>query len=234
MCTLSARLMILRQVPFFQDLTPTTLEWVNTLFHEEDFKVDEVICRSGEPAERFFVVADGRVRLLHNSLTGRDILLDLLTPGEFFGAFSGQENDVYPETAQAQSPCCILVIGRGTFHQVLKRHPPVALKVIDIMARRLKVANERVHQLSSLPVEGRIASILLMLGDKFGEKREVGLLLQVPLSREDLAGMTGTTTESASRVMSQFQRDGVIRSGRGWVAVADREGLETIAGKELE
>jgi CRP-like cAMP-binding protein len=108
------------------------------------------------------------------------------------------------------------------------------LKVIDIMARRLKVANERVHQLSSLPVEGRIASILLMLGDKFGEKREVGLLLQVPLSREDLAGMTGTTTESASRVMSQFQRDGVIRSGRGWVAVADREGLETIAGKELE
>lgn len=234
MCTISARLRILGQVPFFQDLMPADLEWVNSLFHEEDYKVDEVICHSGEPAERFFIVADGRVKLLHHSLTGRDILLDLLTPGEFFGAFSGQGDDVYPETAQVQSPCCILVIGRETFQQILKQHPTVALKVIDIMAKRLQAANERVHQLSALPVDGRIASILLMLGNKFGEKREVGLLLQVPLSRDDLAEMTGTTTESASRVMSQFQKDGLIRSGRGWVALTEREGLEAIAGKELE
>jgi CRP-like cAMP-binding protein len=234
MCTISVRLKILRQVPFFRDLTSSDLEWVNSLFHEEDFKVDEVICHSGEPAERFFVVADGRVKLLHHSLTGRDILLDLLTPGEFFGAFSGQGDDAYPETAQAQSPCCILVIGRDTFQQIIKRHPTVALNVIDIMAKRLQTANERVHQLSALPVDGRIASILLMLGNKFGEKREVGWLLQVPLSRDDLAGMTGTTTESASRVMSQFQKDGLIRSGRGWVALTDREGLEAIAGKEMD
>ena len=234
MCTISERLKILRRVPFFQDLTPADLEWVNSLFHQEDFKVDEVICLSGEPADRFFVIADGRVKLLRHSLTGRDILLDLLTPGEFFGNLSGQGHDVYPETAQAQFPCCILVTGRENFQQILKRHPNVALKVIDIMARRLQAANERVHQLSALPVDGRIASVLLMLGDKFGEKRQVGLLLQVPLSREDLAGMTGTTTESASRVMSQFQKDGLIRSGRGWVAVTDREGLEAIAGKELE
>jgi len=233
MCTTSARLKILRQIPFFRDLTSVDLEWVNSLFHEEDFKVDEVISHSGEPAERFFVVADGRVKLLHHSLTGRDILLDLLTPGEFFGAYSGQENDAYPETAQAQSPCCILVIGRETFQQIIKQHPTVALKLIDIMAKRLQTANERVHQLSALPVDGRIASILLMLSDKFGEKREVGWLLQVPLSRDDLAGMTGTTTESASRVMSQFQKDGLIRSGRGWVALMDREGLEAVAGKEL-
>lgn len=234
MCTTSTRLEILSQVPFFQDLTSVDLEWVNSLFHEEDFQVDEVIYRSGEPAERFFVLADGRVRLLHHSLTGRDILLDLLTPGEFFGAFSRQEEDVYLETAQAQFPSCILVIGRETFQQILKRHPTVALNLIEVMARRLQAANTRVHQLSALPVDGRIASMLLMLGDKFGEEREVGLLLQVPLSREDLAGMTGTTTESASRVMSQFQRDGLIRSGRGWAAITKREGLEAIAGKELE
>jgi len=234
MCTISTRLRILRKVPFFQDLPTADLDWVNSLFHEEDFNIDEVICHSGEPAERFFVVAEGRVRLLQHSLTGRDILLDLLTPGEFFGAFSGQTEEVYSETAQAHFYCCILVIGRETFQQILKRHPAVALKVIDIMARRLKTANERVHQLSALPVDGRIASILLMLSDKFGEKGAVGLLLQVPLSREDLAGMTGTTTESASRVMSQFQKDGLIRSGRGWVAVINREGLKAIAGKELE
>lgn len=234
LCTISTRLRLLKQLPFFQGLPPADFEWINSLFHEKDFDVGELICLSGDPAEQLFVVADGRVRLLRHSLTGRDVLLDLLTPGEFFGALTGLGDDVYPDTAQAQSPCCILVIGREAFQQILKRHPTVALKVIDIMSKRLRLANERVHQLSALPVEGRIASILLALGDKFGEKGEIGLLLQVPLSRDNLAEMTGTTTESTSRVMSRFQKEGLIRSGRRWVSVINREGLEAIAGKELE
>ncbi len=233
-CTISTRLKILGQLPFFQDLSASDLEQVNSLFHEQDYQVDDVICLAGEPAEQLFVFADGRVRLLHHSLSGKNILLNLLTPGEFFGALSGLGDEVYPDTAQAQYASCILVISRDAFRQVIQRHPGVAAKVIEIMAGRLRAANERVHLLSILPVEGRIASVLLMLSDKFGEKQAIGLLLQVPLSREDLAGMTGTTTESASRVMSQFQKDGLVRSGRGWVAVVDREGLQAIAGKEME
>ena len=234
MCTVSTRLKILKQLPFFHDLPSTDFNWINDLFHERDYDVDQVICLSGEPAKKLFVVADGRVRLLRHSLTGKDILLDLLTSGEFFGAISGLGNEVYPDTAQAHSPCCILEVDREAFQQVLKRHPSVALTVIDIMAKRLRMANEHVQQLSALAVDARIASLLLMLGAKFGEQQEVGVLLQVPLSREDLAGMAGTTIESTSRVMSRFQKDGLIRAGRGWVAVTDEAGLRAIAGKELE
>lgn len=234
LCSISLRLKILGQVPFFRDLTPSDHEWINSLFYEKDFGTDEVICFSGDPAEQLFIIADGSVRLLRHSLAGKEILLDLLTPGEFFGALSGLGNDVYPETAQAHTSCCILVIGREAFQQVLKRYPAVALNLIDIMTGRLRKANERVHQLSALSVESRIASILMMLAGKFGEKRGAELLLQVPLSRENLAGMTGATTESASRVMSRFQKDGLIRSGRGWVAVINQVGLAEIAGKELE
>jgi CRP-like cAMP-binding protein len=233
-CTISERLRILGKVPFFQDLSSSDLEWVNSQFHQQDYRVDEAIYLSAEPAEQFFVVADGRVKLLRHSLTGRDILLDLLTSGEYFGAHSMQGKDVYPDTAQAQTDCCILVISRAKFQQVLERYPSVSLKMIEIMARRLLSANERVHQLSAMPTESRIASLLLMLVEKFGEHGEHGLLLQVPLSREDLAGMAGTTTETASRVMSQFQRDGLIKSGREWVAVTNLESLREIAGSELE
>lgn len=233
-CTISERLKILGNVPFFRDLSSSELEWVNSLFHEQDYKADEVIYLSAEPAEMFFVVANGRVKLVRHSLTGRDILLDLLTSGEYFGAHSIQGKDVYPDTAQAQTDCCILAIGRVKFQEILKRYPSVSLKMIEIMAKRLLSANERVHQLSAMPIEGRIARLLLILGEKFGEKGEVGLLLQVPLSREDLAGMAGTTTETASRVMSQFQREGYIKSGREWVAVTDMQSLEEIAGGELE
>ena len=89
LCSVSLRLKILGQVPFFRDLAPTDLGWVNSHFHEIDFETDEVICLSGDPADRLFIIADGRVRLLQHSLAGKEILLDLLTPGEFFGALSG-------------------------------------------------------------------------------------------------------------------------------------------------
>lgn len=233
-CSVDLRLRILSQVPFFQHLSPAELAFVNRLFHEKGFSVDDLICSAGDPAEQLFVIADGRVKLLHYSLTGKEIVLDLLTAGEFFGSPATSRAEVYQDTAQAQTQACILTIGRDDFRQILDRYPSVVLKVLDIMSARLKAAHERVHQLSVLPVDQRLAGILLRLGDKFGEPREVGLLIQVRLSRDDLAAMAGTTTESASRAMSQFQKDGLIRSGREWVAISDRAGLEGIAGEEFE
>jgi len=231
MCSVDLRLKILGQLPFFQELPATALAEINHIFRENGFESGETICLAGDRAEQLFVVADGRVKLLRHSLAGKDILLDLLSLGEFFGSLSMGKDDVYPDTAQAQTNVCILTIGREAFHQILKQYPPIAVSVIGIMASRLQAANERVQQLSVLPVEGRIASILLMLSRKFGKPHTVGRLIQVPLSRDDLAAFTGTTSETASRVMSQFQKDGLIQSGRQWVAVKDQKRLEELVFK---
>lgn len=79
--------------------------------------------------------------------------------------------------------------------------------------------------ISTAPVDQRIAFVLLKLADKLGEKNEVGLLIQMPLSREDIANLTALTTETVSRAMSQFQKDGWIKTGRQWVAIVQRERL---------
>jgi CRP-like cAMP-binding protein len=128
---------------------------------------------------------------------------------------------------------CVLGIGAEAFRSILDAYPAVALRMLDVMSARLKEAHERIRQLSAHSVERRIAYTLLKLAEKFGEMQEVGLLIQVPLSRDDLAEMTGATTETASRVMSQFQKGGLIHSGRGWVAVTDQEGLEAAAAEEI-
>jgi CRP-like cAMP-binding protein len=232
LCTVSARLDILAHLPFFEGLAGTDLAKINEMFHQKDYSDGDVIVLAGDPAEHLYVIAEGRVKLLHHSLAGKQILLDLLTPGEFFGALAGLGGEVYAETAQAMAPSCILVIDRETFRQVISWHPQTAMKVIDIMAARLQAANERVQLLSTMPVEARIADLLVKLARKFGETKGVGLLLQVPLSREDLAGMAGTTPESASRVISQFTKDGWIRSGRGWIALTDLDALQSIADSE--
>lgn len=233
MCSVDMRLEILHKVPFFVGLGHQSVPQINKLFREHGFQAGETIYYAGDPAERLYVVASGKVKLLRHTLSGKNILLDLLTPGEFFGSLSSLGDEVYPDTAQAQTAVCVLGISAEDFRKILDSYLPVALKVLDVTASRLKEAHERIRQLSAHSVEHRIAYTLLKLAEKFGEQQEVGCLIQVPLSRDDLAEMTGTTTETASRVMSQFQKEGLITSGRQWVAITGFEGLQAIQKEEF-
>ena len=123
----------------------------------------------------------------------------------------------------------MLTITAEDFRTILARYPSAALAVLDITQRRLHEAHEMVRQISAYPVEQRIAYVLSRLADKLGEVRDEGLLIQMPLTRDDIAQMTGATAETASRVMSQFQKDGLINSGRQWVAIADPKRLAALA-----
>ena len=231
-CSVDVRLKILGQLPFFAGLKPAEMVEINRSFREYGFSAEEPIYFAGDPANRLYVVADGRVKLMRPTVAGREVLLEMLIPGEFFGSLSATEEEEFEETAIAQTPACVLAIEKAAFRNVLAKHPSAALKVLEIVEGRLKSAHERVRQLSGSPVEKRIAYTLLKLGEKLGEQQKVGLLIQVPLSREDLAKMTGTTPETASRVMSTFQKDGLIDSGRQWVAITDVEGLEEAARQD--
>ena len=228
-CSVDLRLEILSRVPFFSMLPGRQIGEINLLFHERGYSPGETIAFEGDDASSLFVVADGIVKLLRHSWIGKTVMLDMLTPGEFFGSLSALEDETYPDTARAHTSACVLAIDAGDFRQVLDQYPVVAMSVLDIMAGRLKAAHEMIQQLSLYSVERRIAYILLKLGDKLGKRQEVGLLIQSPLSRDDLAEMAGTTTETASRVMSQFQKEGLIQSGRQWVAIVDQAGLEKAA-----
>jgi CRP-like cAMP-binding protein len=229
MCGLDLRLKILGQVPFFAGLDADALQAVNRLFREHGYAPQETICAAGDPATRLFVVAAGKVKRLRHTLGGQEVLLEVLVPGEFFGSLSALGDSTYADTAIAQTQCCILSIAADAFQSILRQHPPVALAVLDTVSRQLRGAHEVIQQLSGQPVEGRVATTLLKLADKLGEPQRGLTLIQMPLSRQDLAAMTGATVETVSRVMSQFRRGGLIRTGRQWVAIADRRRLAEIA-----
>lgn len=231
-CSVELRLEILGALPFFAPLSPEAIAAANERFREQGFTAGEMITFSGEPATFLYVVASGQIKLLHHTLGGKDVLLDVLTPGEFFGNLSAQDKAIYTETAVAQTDVCVLSVATQAFRAILEQHPAAALAVLDLTASRLQAAQARVRQLSAYSVEQRIAATLLRLAEKLGQEQEVGWLIQTPLSREDLAQMAGTTPESASRVMSQLQKDGLISSGRQWVAITDRPALATLAGDE--
>lgn len=121
----------------------------------------------------------------------------------------------------------MLRIGQDDFRQVLIEHPRVGLRVLDDVSARLARTQSDIGGQATRTVPQRVATALLRLADKLGEDRgPQGIMLEVPLSRADLAGLARSTPESVSRIMSRWKRDGLIDSGRRWTALLDRERLE--------
>lgn len=233
-CTIDLRLEILRQLPYFTDLSDGAVNNISARFTEKGYQPDEMIYLAGEEATRLYVVASGKVKLLRYTLDGQEVLLDILVPGEHFGSLSALGDPVYPDTAQAQTGVCVLSIDAEDFRQLLETYPAITLRTLDIISQRLRDSQEMVRQLSVSSVEQRLAFTLLKLAEKLGEVHDEGLLIQMPLSREDLAAMTGTTTETVSRTLRRFQQQGLVNTGRQWIAIADRERLQATANIELD
>lgn len=229
LCSIDLRMTILRHLPFFAMLPMEAIREINTQFREQGFDAEEPILYAGAPARRLYVVASGIVRMMRHTLFGQDVLLDILTPGEFFGSMSLSGEEAYADTVIAHTATCTLSVSKEDFRAILIQYPTAALAVLDITAARLHDAHEAIRQISAHSVEKRIAYALLKLAEKLGQPRDMGVLIQMPLSREDLAGMVGSTTESASRIVSQFQKDGLIETGRQWVAITDHSRLRAIA-----
>jgi len=228
-CSIDLRMRILARLPFFTGLPHKAVADINQRFVEVGYQTGDRIYTAGDPAERLYVVAEGKVKILQHAAGGRNVLLDILSTGEFFGNLTVLGAVAYIDSAEVQSPACVLSIRSDSFRQILDEHPGLALKTLDIMAARLNDVNQRVLQLSSMPVEKRIAITLQKLARKLGHQKESMLLIDVPLSRDDLAEMTSTTPETVSRVLSQLQSGGIIESGRQWVGIRDPKALESLA-----
>jgi CRP/FNR family transcriptional regulator, nitrogen oxide reductase regulator len=228
-CSLEYRLKIIGRLPFFKHLPADAISRINALFHDRDVSANERIYFEGDEADHLYLVAMGKVKLVRHPASGREIWLDILHGGEYFGALTMLGGGAHTETAIAQTDCCILQISSADFESILVQNPEVARKALEVVSRRLAESQEMIKQLSSYTVEQRIAATLLRLAGKMGETRGENVLIQLPFSRQDLAAMTGATTETVSRVMSRFAEERLIRSGRKWVSITDAKRLKQLA-----
>lgn len=225
-CSMEYRLKLVGRLPFFSGLSGPTIQKINELFHDRDVQADERIYYEGDTSGYLYLVAMGKVKLVRNTVSGREVLLDILRGGEYFGALTVLGGSSYTETAIAQTDCCILQISSTDFESILSDHPGVARKALQVVTQRLSESQEIIKQLSTYSTEQRIAAALLRLAGKLGEAQGENVLIQLPFSRQDLAAMTGTTQESVSRVMSRFSEEKLIQSGRKWVTIMDLERLK--------
>ena len=222
---------VVRSVPLFSSLRERDWEEVAGMLNGLCYPRDAYIFFEGDAPEFLYVVWMGRIKLVRHSVDGRDVVLDVMGPGRLLGELAVFEGAPYSQTAQAMEEVAGVSIARNDYLDLLQRYPALALAVINELGRRLRVANDLVQSLAVDRVERRIARALLRLAMYNGSTTNDGLMIQMRLTRQDLADMTGTTVETAIRVMSRFRKQGWITTQRGRVIIKQPEQLNAVANQ---
>ncbi len=228
-CSVEEQRRLLSLSPLFASLSPDQVEAVQREIDQTHYSEGDPIQFAGDPAERLSIVARGTVKLVRPTMDGTDVLVDLVGPGQGFGSLLELGDATYREDATAQTPACVLHINSRTFASLMNQFPAIAIATLRFVSAKLIDARTTIEELSAYPVEQRLAATLIRLADRVGTQREADVLIELPLSRQDLADMIGSKVETVSRAMSDFRRAGWIESGRRWVAVVDRDALAEIA-----
>lgn len=222
----------LRASPVFAAVPPRELQALAAVAREEEYRARDYVFMEGDPAHWLCLVRSGRVRIVKHSRTGKDVVLELLGPGEVFGGVAVIERRPYPASAQAMEPTVVLKIPADPLVGLADRHPTIIREMALMIGRRLRTAHESVKSLSVDPVEARLAGRLLALAEREGTRGRQGLTLPFHLTRQSLADMTGTTVETTIRVVGRWMRDGVVADEGGRLIVRDPEALRARAEGE--
>lgn len=219
---------LLRTSPLFAELPPRERQALAVMARQERVRAREYVFMEGDPPAWFCLVVSGRVKILRQSRGGKDVVLELLGPGEPFGGVAVIERRPYPASAQATEPSTILKIPQDAMVALAGRHPSVIREMALLIGRRLRAAHDSVKSLAVDPVEARLAATLVRLAERDGTQGRQGLTLPFHLTRQSLADMTGTTVETAIRVVSRWQRAGLVREEGQHLVLVDVEALRTL------
>ncbi len=206
---------LLKRVSIFADLDDEAIGGLERLAFERTYARDNIIVSQEDPGDALFVVCSGKVKVVLYGESGREVILSLFSPGEFFGEMALLDNQPRSANVIAVVPSTLLVLERRAFAEHLERHPKTALKILAEMSRRLRRADSAIGDLALVDVLGRVARFLRELADAEGEKADGCVIIRNRPTQQDIASMIGTSRETVSRALSDFQRRGFLEmSGR--------------------
>jgi CRP/FNR family transcriptional regulator len=219
----------LRHSPVFASLPAREIEALSAVVSEDSYRVRDYVFMEGDPSQALCIVKAGRVKIVRHSRAGKDVVLELLGPGELFGGVAVIEKRPYPASAQVTEPSVVLKIPAEAVTGLSERYPSVIKEMALMIGRRLRAAHDSVKSLAVDPVEARLAATLVRLGEREGARSRQGVTLPFHLTRQGLADMTGTTVETTIRVLSRWHKDGLILDDGGRLILTDLEALRALA-----
>jgi CRP/FNR family transcriptional regulator, cyclic AMP receptor protein len=217
---------VLQRVPLFSQLSAPELQRVVDVARERAYPRNSVILFEDDPGDALYVVATGQVKVVLIGEDGREVILSVMGPGEFFGEMSLLDDEPRSAHVIAMEDSSLAVLRREDFEGLLTATPQIALALLREMSRRLRRADEKVGSLVLLDVQGRVARLLLDMAAEEGGER-----ITRRLTHHTIAQMIGSSRETVSRTMRDLTDKGLIAVQRRDIVIRDRAALEQAAGR---
>ena len=220
-----------KQAELFSDLEDDELRQVVGYFKSASFGPNETIFLENELANAFHLVAKGKVKVVQTSIEGLEVILHIFEPGGIVGALPTAGQETYPASAITLEEVETFFITHEDFNHLLIQHPTVTRHLLKFAARMLQIAHRRIRELATERVERRIARTLVRLTRQLGHEHDDDdtLVIDAPLSRQDLAELSGTTLYTVSRTLKAWERAGLLHSERKLLKILRPHKLITIA-----
>jgi CRP-like cAMP-binding protein len=224
------RLGDITKIPLFSSLSNEEIDEIRRCMEVRSFKKRETIFSEGEPSARFFVLVSGKVKITKMSQEGKEMIIELISGGEFFGGFAVLRGFPYPANAVAMEDSKVLLIRRTDLLRIIDRFPNIMYQVTAHLSERVREFPDTLKNIALERVESRISSLLLKLAEKAGRiNADGGIEIDMKLTKQDIAEMVGTTVETSIRVMSRFTKAGLIKNSGGRIVIRNKKELLAIS-----
>lgn len=218
----------IKEIPIFNTLSAAEAKEVSPYLLSGRVRKKEAIFSEGDPSEWLYIVKKGKVKITKLSHEGKEIILEIISPLNFFGGIAVVRGFPYPANAVAMEDTEVLKISRKNLMSLMDRFPALMYCMATNIGDRIKDSHETLKNIALEKVESRIASLLIKLSDKAGEKTPDGLAINMKLTKQDIAEMVGTTVETSIRTMSKLSKQGIVSSKGGKIIVRDLEKLRSL------
>ena len=211
--------------PLFCDLEPLEAERLAAITRRVQTEENEVVFSQGDPGEEMFIILEGKVRISVIAPTGREIILGTLAPGEAFGEMCLLDGGRRSATVTAIEPSSFLVIGREHFVPFLLAHPPLCVRLLAGITRRLRATDEMIKDTLYVNTPSRLAKGLLALAKEYGQHLRDGVRINEAFSQEELAAMTGLPSTSVAAQLRAWKDQNLVTLEGNRLTITDPEEL---------
>jgi len=218
----------LKHVPIFSELDDETLEWLTDIGIRKSFKKDSMIMQEKEPGNMFFVIATGSVKISRINNEGREIILAILQQSNFFGEMSILDGFSRSANVIALEDSDLFLIKREEFNNLLYKQPKVCLTLLKELSKRIRDADMKIKILTLKDAVGRIAAVLLQLGDELGKVNNGQIVIDKLPLRHDIANLASTSRETVSRIMQGLCNKGILELHGSKLKILDYEKLKDL------
>jgi CRP-like cAMP-binding protein len=220
----------LQTAPAFHGLN--TLELAEIASHATDRRLiaGEALFQQGASVQRFFLIAEGCLKVTMVTSDGKQVFVGLASPGDFCGMAPVTARPDHAATARAVLGSRVLAWPASYWAPLIETYPRIAVRLTEAIGRELDEVHDRIAELATEDVERRVAHAVLRLANRAGQQEEDGgIAIRFPVTRQDIAEMTGTTLYNVSRIVSGWSARGIVRRGRARIVISDVAALERIA-----